>query len=540
MRRKSFGLDYLLVIAVAIIIFGINLMLSYNQVIDHFTYSSIGLAQSCSESGRLVLYPYSGQPGWNSHADSVSLRFVPTLLLVFLEQTTGISLKVLAFLPIGGLMLAVLSYVLAKNLTGSAKLGLLFALAMAFEPVNILNLNIYYISVGLLILCTFLIVWSKSVKSESTVKHPIILVVLFLAAFLSYYTSEFLILLIVFMFATFIVISKVFRMQLTVGRKFGYLALAFLVLFMALEPVFYQTIGEFSENRPIQTIEQYFQYISKVLTGNTGAVTEYKPHYSNMLPIYAYMLQMSLVALSGIVYILHRIRQIRREKSGVSVTETVFFTLLFVGAAEPLVYLFWGGGIAFRSLLWFGLLAAFCSLHRLGFGRRKPVKLKRLQVLSVSVVAVTILCCSIVKGVVPLQDPVSSVEPLFFDKMSATASWIALYVNDTDVVTDGRFAAQLFAEVTFADKQAFIHCLRFGPKDIDFLWSFEIGNYSSIGWEETPSVLALAKSLSTRSFDGGDIWQTNPPLGGVPECLYLHPALCRVFDDGRGLVYVRD
>ncbi len=540
MSRKSVGLEYLLVLAVAIAIFCINLVLSYNQVIDHFTYSSIGLARSCSEDGRVVLTPFSGQTGWNTHADSVSLRFLPTMLLVFLEQTTGLSLKTLVFLPIGGLILAVLSYVFAKNLTGSAKLGLLFALAMAFEPVNILNLNIYYISVGLLILWTFLIIWNKSVNAFPTLKHPIILTMLFFAAFLSYYTSEFLILLIAFMFATLIMILQIFRIELTVRRMFGYLALSFLIIFMTLEPVFFQTITESSRNQPLQMIEQYLQYISRVLTGNTGAVSEYKPHYSNTLPIYAYLLQMSLIGLSVAVYLARRMRQIRKEKSSVSVTETIFFTLLLVGAAEPLVYLLWGSGIAFRSLLWFGSLAAFCCLHRLGYTSRTPTKLRRLKILAVSAVAITMLCCSIVKGVVPLQDPVSIYEPQFYDNMYATASWTSLHFDNTDVVSDGRFTAQLFAEVTFAEKQDRIHCLRFSSRDIEVLHMVGTGNYSIVRKEEIPNVLALAKSLSTRSYDGGDIWQTNAPLGSVPECLSYHPALCRVFDDGKGLVYVRD
>jgi hypothetical protein len=534
---RRVDLNQVLTLAAFGLIVGMNFLLAYNEVIDNFTYSSIGLAYTVSQEGRLTIAPYSSQVGWSGHANAISLRFVPTMILVFLEEATGMPFKMLAVLPIGGLILAVLSYVLAKNLSGSTKIGLLFAVAMAFEPVNILEVNIYYMATGLLVFWVFLILWNRSLRLPTTAKHIMLLTTLFCIAFFSYYTSEFMILLTVFVFGILVGALTLVRRQPAVERRFLYLALAFIVIFVSFEPVFYQTLANQSESQPVQTILGYFQYVLQVFGGNKAAVSEYRPNYGNMLPIYAFMVQVCLIGLSLGLYLVYRLRLIIKHSSHVSITETVFLALILVGVVEPLVYLLWGSQLAFRSLLWFGMLAAFCSLHRLT-RVIKGVRLKKLSIMTVSVVGIVILCCSIVKGVLPMQDPRSSAEPRFFDKMGPTASWIVLYMGN-NITTDGQFAAELFAESVLAQKQNDINAVRMNQRNIDFLRSFEDGNYSIFSEKEIPDVLALAKSWSTRSFAGGEIYQTNAPLGDAPEILSQYPTLCRVYDDGRGLVYVR-
>jgi hypothetical protein len=537
MSLRSKYLYGILILTVVITVVGVNFFLGYNEIADHFTFTTVALAETTQRNAQIQIAPYPPvTDGWQNHANSLSLRFVPTIFLLLLNHLTGIPLQSLALYPLLGLVFAFLAFVFASNLAGSRIVGLIFALAVTLDPLTVLTRNIYYISVGLMLFWLFLIFWIKWIKNPDSKKYPILIFVTFILAFFSYYTAEFLIIIVMFAFSILSVVLRRFGKNLDKPKGHMYLTLAFLAIFVVFDPVFSNTFSSLSLSRAVSTIQRYLNYLFAFFgAGPASAVSEYRPNYSNLLPLYTQLLQYVIIGFCIFVYIFLSFRQIRKEKKITLKSEhIIFLSLFFAGAVETFVYLTMGFGFNLKSLLWFLLLATLYSLYR--FYKRiegHPKKWRHrgivLRSLIIFIVSMMIFV-GITKTIIPVFDGSSLEEPHFFSNMQATSIWISQNMNSGKIITDGRFAAELFAQLVAVGKQNSLISTRFSTNDINYLR----GNYSI----ESPSIIVLPSSMSTRSFSGGDIWAINFPLGNATEGLNQLTNLNKVYDDGFGLIYV--
>ncbi|MEM3981031.1 MAG: hypothetical protein QXF79_07260, partial [Ignisphaera sp.] len=130
-----------------------SVILSLDEYIDPFTFHTVGLTQIYYREGRYFPNPIIMESGWQSTANNISVRFVPTLLLLILSKISGVSLWHLLFLPIIGIVFPLFAYLICKNLKLSVTIAILYAIVTSY---NLFMVNMYYISMGMFFFIVFI------------------------------------------------------------------------------------------------------------------------------------------------------------------------------------------------------------------------------------------------------------------------------------------------------------------------------------------------------------------------------------------------
>jgi len=508
-----------------------NIILSFDEYIDPFSFSSVGLAQTYSQDGKFVLHPYKvvGQLGWQAHANDVSVRFFQALLLVSLNQITGLSLWQLHFLPIAGIMFILLLYLLGKNLAQSALVATLYAVTMGYE---FFPINIYYISVGLNFFLIFLATWLKFVNLNEMKNAAILMLITFVAMFFSYYTAEFLAL--CFLLVT-LTISYVSKKTININvpkRELLTLSLILLIIFAYFYNVVYHYLRIASVERGLESFSSYLNYVMRLLSFEERAILEYRPQISNPFVVYTNAFQLAHIGFSLLVYVLYSMRKSRKKQSELTPTGLMILALFLVGLLQVLVYFFVGFGPHTWTLFLISSFTALLSLDKL---RREMAKQNKRRIVAILTIMMLLLpSLGFVKFKERLDDDVNPNGFRLHSLMKATVSWTTLHLTEGDIIADSRTAAQFFMEVTKEGKTDYIRPYKiYRPH---YLYTYDPETPYRIFGEKV-KYLVLSKEFKNRAFLAGEFWSYVPPLKSSLYFLNYYTSLNKIYDDGRGLVF---
>ncbi|MEM2704255.1 MAG: hypothetical protein QXR45_13980, partial [Candidatus Bathyarchaeia archaeon] len=260
-----------------------TVVLSLDEYIDPFTFHTVGLAQIYYREGRYFPYPIT-EGGWQSTANEISVRFIPTLFLVILSQITGISLWHLLFLPIIGFIFPLLTYSFCKNLQQSATTAILYAVIVSY---SFLMFNVFYISVGMFFFLVFIFIFLKTLKFGRSVKRIErgLLLFIFIITYFTYYTAEFLALSYLLGALFLAWFSEKFGIK-TPKVKLYSLLLSFLVIFIGFDRVIYYYLKNMTIEKGLGLFSSYINYVLHFLRSGAEAVFEYRPHIGIPLVVY--------------------------------------------------------------------------------------------------------------------------------------------------------------------------------------------------------------------------------------------------------------
>ncbi|MEM4677359.1 MAG: hypothetical protein QXY55_05680 [Candidatus Korarchaeota archaeon] len=512
--------------------------MSLDEYIDPFAFHTVGLSQIYYREGKYFPRPITESSGWQSTANEISIRFVPTLFLLVLSQITGISLWHLLFLPIIGIIMPLFAYLICRNLRLPVTTAILYAMVISY---NLFMVNVYYISVGMFFFMVFIYISLKFLESRQSIKGTDtgLLILIFIIAYFSYYTSEFLILGYILSITLLIWTREKFGVKNLKVKYYYLLSLIFLIVFSGFDNVFYWYFENVNIEKGLDLFNSYVNYVLSLLKSGGETVFEYRPQIGNPLIVYIEFIQQILIWVTIGIYLTYsiaRIKDVRKMPAAPSIEGLVFIALFLTGIMETLIYLPVGYGVYTRTLSIFSSLGALYSLDKLGAMFR--MQRKRILKIVFIVVALLIVSASFAKFAIRVSDPVNPNGARLHSKINVTISWILSYSTDKMVVADLRTIGQLFFELTQVEKINSIILRRLGP-EVRYLYSLSNEGNDEISklFGRRDALLVLSHEFRERAFIAGEAWRFSPPIREAFSILSYQGQVNKIFDDGRGLIY---
>lgn len=511
-----------------------SIILSLDEYIDPFAFHTVGLAQIYYREGRYFPSPITMRYGWQSIANGISIRFVPTLFLLVLSQITGISLWHLLFLPIIGIILPLFAYLICKNLRLPVTIAILYAMVISY---NLFMVNAYYISVGMFFFLVFIFTSLKFLELGQSIKEVDagLLILIFIATYFSYYTAEFLTLGYIFSITLLVWVLEKFGIK-KLKVKYYLLSLIFLLVFIGFDNVFYWYLENINIEKGLDLFNSYINYVLRLLKSGGEAVLEYRPQIGNPLIVYIELIQQILIWVAiGIylTYIITKTKVFKKNPVALSTEGLVLIAFFLTGIMETLIYLPVGYGVYTRTLSIFSSLGALYSLDKLN--AMSCVQRKRILKILFMMVTLLIVSASFAKFVIRVSDPLNPNGGKLHSKMNVTISWILSYDTDGIVIADLRTIGQTFLELTKGEKIDSIVLRRLGP-EVCYLYSFSNEGIDRL-FEERGALLVLSYEFRERAFHAGEAWRFSPPIRETFSVLNYYVQVNKIFDDGRGLIY---
>ncbi|MEM1830968.1 MAG: hypothetical protein QXJ97_05500 [Desulfurococcaceae archaeon] len=365
-----------------------------------------------------------------------------------------------------------------------------------------------------------------------------LLILIFIAAYFSYYTSEFLMLGYTLSITLLVWVCEKFGAK-NLKVKYFSLFLIFLIVFTGFDNIFYWYLESMNVERASHLFNSYINYVLRLLKSGEEAIFEYRPQIGNPLLVYIEFIQQILVWAAIGVYLIFtiitkiKIKDVRKIPTALSIEGLILIALFLTGIMETLIYLSVGYGVYTRTLSIFSSLGALYSLDKLSAIFRTQRK-KILKIVFVAV-AISIALASIAKFAMRVGDPVNPNGAKLHSKMNVTISWALSYATHKTVIADLRTIGQTFFELTKGEKINSIVLRRLGP-EVRYLYSFSNEGINML-FGRKDALLVSSYEFRERAFIAGEAWRFSPPLREAFLFLNNHEQVNKVFDDGRGLIY---
>jgi hypothetical protein len=501
-----------------------RIFLSVNQIIDPFAYSTAALSELYSKQGSVTIQPFNFISAWSSHANGISSRIIPSLLLTVLNIVTSISLDNLPYLPITGIIFLFLSYVFGKVFSKSNLVAVIYVSLMAFDINTIRATNItFYITLGFSFLLVFMIIFLKMLESSSR-KYILLLFFCFLALYLTYYSAEFFAMAFTGSFAALIAIERLKRSKTMLSKRID-CSCSTLLWFSALFIIFF--FG-------FDTATSDFLKISNYLTPEPSSLSV---SFGGLVPAMNFVLTYSYIILLLVpvvaFFLLHLIPKLRTKFIiSKNVPTSLFISLVFACVAYSLIYVFFGLSIFSRVFyIFFPLMAIFFSLQlKISFRTRfaKPA----LTIFFILLISTTLLTSTAF-----LFDPEHPYNPNGKSQMSASMSFLVDCVGNNEiskVLSSLDISGQLFYAAVKADKTN-IQPFEFG-KDVSILYSDDPSISNTVFHDKGYDLLVLSKSFENRAiFADGWLWTKMAP--NASSFVGANPSFNKAYDDSRATIF---
>lgn len=518
-----------------------KILLSIYRVTDPFFYSPISVSQESMKMGHILIHPF--EPVGDTlqrHAHFISERAALTSLIIIISQIIGIPPRDLLFIPVNGIILMILSFVLARLFTNSNITAALFTIFIAFEPtINKLSHNLFYVGLGFSLFFVFLILFIRAFKSCNFSNNGILLLITFTTIYLTYYTTELYV--IVFSFATIAVVliiskSKSRRIKLVGGTNLNICSLllltaVFIMIFVSFDAVFYSYITQITMQDFFNSLISYLQYWRSLLYGEASATGMYA---SELHTAYIGLLLFLLISIPVMIYLfslsLHFYRSLLTKRTAqIDFYNLVCFTLICPLVANIIVY----GSIGFFDWKYFWLifpLLAFFSISR--FNEKYQGFNKRIRFANMSKIflmcMILILC--LVKFGAWLQDEKLEYA-VSYDSIALSASrWLSEFASEGSALTDLRVGGRLLLDVVDSEKCNNIRVYLFTKESIRFLYIRDVAEVHEIYRLQDYNYLILPyRSIWTKIV--GVNWQGWGPLGDDFWFFAQYVVFDKVYDD---------
>jgi hypothetical protein len=548
-KKKYLFLSLLFLIIVIIAV--PKIVSSLRGVSDTFAFANTGLAYDEQNNNRIPFAPYPNTGNTiNRHANSISNDFFPTVLITTLSDFTGIPLKDLQFLPLMGLILSFVAYVLARRLLNSNIFALTFAIFISYEPVtNHLTYNFFTHSWGIIIYFLFILMfivlieeWDQKNKG-SMIPAVLSLFLLFIAASFTYITAEFYIVVLIFIvLAALIILPRLKRIDLM--KRYHIMKSKRLLVGVLIISAVFVIINIPTLASILGRIAQLLQF-SGSAPASPYLISGTVSRIDATLALALYLIILVPIALY-LTYLLGRFRRFGRIQ--IDLKDIFIGAIIITGVLEFLVYLGWGFA-NFRFILLIFPLISMIAIERLAQRRSanaydKNHGSKKLSIQGgkrrhiyhqfFSYVIVILLLFLVIFR---YHIKISEEDDKRYYSTNFEMNWIVdhIDIDNYKVLSNLLHGEKLFVESTSSNHRR-MDIIMFTDETVEFLYV----NNSTLALEtmdkyEVGYLVITEEDIN--DFIGGGSWRNFRPLGNVINNLNAYDFLIKIFDDGDTIIY---
>jgi hypothetical protein len=362
----------IVLIVVTILAAATNTYKSFN---NGFEYSNLAVSSIVAINGRLPDQPFIEANLTMGGAGNIrSNRWLIVLLPVFLHQITNLHLDFLLFMPISGILIPILGYLITTKLVDSNILPLTYGLCLAINPQ--FTKNTYLINTqgfGYVFYLVLILISLKFLKNDSFNRRFFVLIlVAYTMTMFSYYTTNFYS---VFFVCILLLLSLFLRGKNNHAFNFklikilGALVFVFAIIFTSLEPYFYTILRGVSRGYSHNVLQILLDYRDTLF----GAPR--RPVYMRFPEHFPLSAAFYITTFFPILYfLLVSLLQFNKESFK---TRLVFYSLFLTGVAHTVAYMTWSGflqPIYFHSIY---PMLAVVGIEDLSYKIRRP-KIKQI------------------------------------------------------------------------------------------------------------------------------------------------------------------
>jgi hypothetical protein len=505
--------------------------MSMSEVIDPFSYSTAGLSELYLQTGRITMEPFSSASYWMFHADTMSVRLIPSTLLTMLSSVTSISLETLPFIPINGIIFVFLAYILGRVFSKSQFVAATYALVAAIQIQVIGATNVmFYITLGYNLLMVFLILYLKILKSQ-TKSSILLLIFCFIGLFFTYYGAELFAL--AFSVSIFLLtaISEIPKKRIEGFRHYSrsfppllLLSIIFLIIFLIFDTALSQFLN-------LSSLSQMSRELSIAVS-----------YPSNKMYNAVYLLYLILLLIPVVLFLSAFLMQKSKIKIGLKLRQSntndanVFVAFIFATLAFTFPYAELGLSIFSRAFfLFFPLLAIYSIYHfKLSFNvhfTNHFLKNRFFKILPIVLIVTTALAGTVTY----LLSPISPHNPDGQSQMSPSNSFLIKNAGDAqaNVLSSLDASGQLFYNTVKASKTN-IDAYTFG-QDIEMLYSNDSQLANSVFRDKNYNFLLFSMNFEKQPIFA-DGWFITPAITKATSSLDTNSAFNRVYDDNNAII----
>lgn len=529
----------LLLVGMLALIITLQTIFYRNENVDPYAFSTIGNAQQMLNNGHYQINPFSQvSSSWQEHANGISERPAPSMLITIFSLVTGLSIWNISFLPIIGLIFLLLFFVFARIFSGSTWFATICVAVMSFDSlINETTSNVYYISYGFTLVMLFLLVYAVMLRAKTHNRiYFMLFLLIFIVSYFSYYTAEFLMIGFVFCFELILFMLKRPR------TKMMTLPLIFMTIFITFDSVFSSYISWKPWGKGLSYFESIVYYFIGFVFRGSVVVKERGHFLGSLTSVYLEFVLRVLILVPVAAYVGYSaLRKLRswegRQKLGFSIRATIFVSLILVVIAGMAVYINLGV-VDYRGFYIFFPLLAIMSIDSLGhyFSSKKNRRILVALLVLFSFLLLSVSVSRFVIGTSPLLSSEGS-----FSMMMPSTNWTCEHLNSDAIVTNFHSAGLLFFSAVESNKGSNITVffLQFANV-VSFLTTSNVTNASNYFSRMGYGYLLIPTDMQHSITDLGAwaIVGRVPPLGGSTFTFDNFPTFIKIYDDGRGILYL--
>lgn len=363
-----------------------NVYYSSLEVTDSFLYPRIAISEISLDSGRIVTADNVDKYTiLSSDVRGLSETPLLTSLLVIIGILTGLSLKTIQFIPICGILSLIICFSLAYKVNKSIFYSLIFLIYFSYEPVvHSIVYSVFTLGWALLLYFVFLIVYLNILSFKNKKRNVLILLLLFISAFLSYYTLE----MYMIVFALFVNILLRLKMYLTkdlqTKKQFTTnIPLIFIIIFMIFDNTFYRILSQsISNTDTVSSFRSFIHLVHNILYASADQNVDqnvtfagsnaYALTFHGIILNYTGILLYLTISLPIILHIAsYIIRLAKSRKISLSNDSYLFPTLIVLTGIFDVITYSLVGFISFKYVLY---IFPLVTLYLLKLNNKNDVK----------------------------------------------------------------------------------------------------------------------------------------------------------------------
>lgn len=227
---------YALTIVISVSLLTSFIVYSYGVMDMGFPYTNIAVSTIIDKNGSFIhneTWPFLNIGDLNKVGNERSSRLVVVLLPVFLHHLTNIDYTELLFIPLTGVLLPILSFMIVKRLTNSNFYGLITGIYISLETLSLIrNYNINIQGYGFLFYFMLIFSCISYLKSNPKNRNLLIcIIIIYMGVTFAYYSAEIYSLLYISSFVFISLINNIYNKK---NNKSLSLTLFFIILIVTL------------------------------------------------------------------------------------------------------------------------------------------------------------------------------------------------------------------------------------------------------------------------------------------------------------------
>lgn len=319
--------------------------------------------------------------------------------LIILSDITGIIIDKLQFLPVSGLIIPILGFILIRKISNSDIIAAMFSFYYGFNLTNApRQYSVSSIELSVLLFFTFLIfLYIFFIKSRNT-SIIILLLTIFTTVHFVYYSVEFWTTGLMIALNFILIIGYYFKLhELSALQKgMSNLTLVFIIIFLSFNEIFYQGFVKrlVSFETPSYTIEWIYLKLLP-LFGTARPIYGYEYVQINPTNDYLVILQMAILSILLFVLTLKGIQQILLGSQSEKINFYFALSLIGVMVLEIVVY-FLRGTLSLRTINYLAPISILLLIN-FNYGDIKiSNKAFKISLIFISIISLIVLSSFIV------------------------------------------------------------------------------------------------------------------------------------------------